>query len=67
MDYTIGKRERTNFLDERGRGTDGYRVWFRMSDGTIDYVQIEKAQFNSANVKAAIEAAIIEHQAVVGG
>lgn len=66
MDYTIGKRERTNFLDSRRRATDGYRVWFTMSDGTSDYVEIEKGQYNVANVKEAIEASISEHEAVVG-
>lgn len=65
MSYTIGKRERTNFLDKRGRGTDGYRVWFTMEDGTTDYVEIEKGQYNAANVKAAIEKAIANHVEII--
>lgn len=65
MEYTIGKRVRTTFLDERGRAVDGYRVWYTMADGTPDYVEIEKAQYNAANVKAAIEKDIAEHLEVI--
>ena len=66
MSYKIGKRERTNFLDERGMATDGYRIWFQMEDGTPDYVEIEKAQYNVDNVHEAIEIAIAQHNALVG-
>ena len=62
MEYTIGKRERTNFLDERDRAVDGYRVWYTMTDGTVDYIEIEKGQYNAANVKAMIEAEIAIHE-----
>lgn len=62
MEYTIGKRERTSFLDERGRAVDGYRVWYTMADGTADYIEIEKGQYNAANVKAMIEAEIAIHE-----
>ena len=67
MEYTIGVRERTNFLDARGHAVDGYRVWFTMDDGTPDYVEIEKAQYIAENVKKAIEEAIARHLEVVGG
>ena len=66
MEYTIGVRERTSFLDERGRAVDGYRVWFMMADGTPDYIEIKKPQYTAENVKAAIEAAIAEHEAIAG-
>lgn len=66
MSYRIGKRERTNFLDDRGMATDGYRVWFRMEDGTADYVEIEKAQYNVDTVHTAIEEAIARHGALMG-
>lgn len=62
MDYKIGKRERTNFLDERGRAVDGYRVWYRMADGTPDYVEVEKNQYNAETVKAMIKAEIAVHE-----
>lgn len=65
MSYKFGKRERTNFLDDRGRSVDGYRVWFTMADGTVDYVEIPKGQYNAENVKAAIEAAVAEHENVM--
>ena len=65
MEYTIGKRERTNFLDDRDRAVDGYRVWYKMEDGTVDYVEIEKGQYNAANVKAMIEKDIAEHLEVI--
>ena len=65
MEYTIGKRERTNFLDERDRAVDGYRVWYTMADGMVDYIEIEKGQYNAANVKAMIEKDIAEHLEVV--
>ncbi len=66
MKYKIEKRERTNFLDKRGRGTDGYRIFFEMGDGTMDYVEIEKAQYNIVNVNAAIEASVALHEEVIG-
>lgn len=62
MDYTIGKIERTSFLDDRGRAVDGYRVWYRMENGMVDYVEVEKSQYNSETVKAMIEAEIAEHE-----
>ena len=65
MEYTIGKRERTSFLDDRGRAVDGYRVWFTMEDGTPDYIEIERGQYNAANVKAEIEDLIALHQAFI--
>ena len=65
MEYTIGKRERTTFLDDRDRAVDGYRVWYKMEDGMVDYVEIEKDQYNAANVKAAIEKDIAEHEEVL--
>ncbi len=46
MEYKIGKRERTNFLDNRGRAVDGYRVYYEMADGTVDYVEVEKNDFS---------------------
>ena len=66
MEYTIGKRERTNFLDERDRAVDGYRVWYTMADRTVDYIEIEKGQYNAANVKAMIEAEIAIHEELMG-
>lgn len=60
--YKIGKRLRTNFLDGRDMAVDGYRVYFTMEDGTVDYIEIEKSQFNVDNVKTAIEASIQEHE-----
>ena len=67
MDYKIGVRERTSFLDARGRSVDGYRVWFQMADGTPDYVEVSKDQYNAEAVKAAIEDVIAHHQEVTGG
>ena len=61
MEYTIGKRLRTTFLDVTGHATDGYRIWYTMADGTVDYVEVEKAQYTAENVRAAIEAEIEEH------
>jgi len=65
MDWVIGKRERTTFLDARGRGMDGYQVWFQMDDGTIDYVEVEKSQYNAEAVNRQIEESIERHEAVV--
>ena len=67
MDYKIEERERTNFLDKRGRAVDGYRVWYTMVDGTIDYVEIPKSQYQVENVKEAIEANIAAHVKVLSG
>ena len=67
MEYTIGVRERTNFLDARGHAVDGYRVWFEMEDGTPDYVEIEKGQYTAEKVRNAIESVIQDHAAVVAG
>ena len=67
MEYEITNRERTTFLDVRGHAVDGYRVWFKMEDGTPDYVEIEKGQYTTENVKKAIEETITRHLEVVGG
>ena len=67
MEYTIDERERTTFLDKRGRLTDGYRIWYTMEDQRVDYVEIAKAQYNAANVKAAIEADIAKHVELMAG
>jgi len=67
MDYTIGKRQRTNFLDVTGHAVDGYRVYYTMSDGTVDYVEVEKSQYTADNVRAAIEAEIEEHEKLLAG
>lgn len=61
MEYTLGKRDRTSFLDQRGHAVDGYRQWYSMSDGNVDYVEIEKSQYSAEKVKAMIEAEIAEH------
>jgi len=62
MDYKIGKRERTNFLDNRGRAVDGYRVWYEMLDGTVDYVEVEKSDFSADKVRAMIEEEVALHE-----
>lgn len=62
MEYTIGKRERTNFLDNRGRAVDGYRIYYTMSDGTVDYVEVEKQAFSADTVKTMIEEEIALHE-----
>lgn len=62
MEYKIGKRVRTNFLDETGVAVPGYRIYYTMSDGTVDYVEVEKNQFSAEAVKAMIEAEIVEHE-----
>lgn len=67
MIYTIGKRQRTNFLDETGHAVDGYRVYYTMEDGTVDYIEIEKSQYSAENVRAAIEAEIEEHVKLLEG
>ena len=61
MDYLITKRERTNFLDERGVAVDGYRVFFRLEDGTTDYVEIPKELFGKDSVESAIEELALLH------
>lgn len=67
MEYIIGKRLRTNFLDQTGHAVDGYRVYYEMRDGMVDYVEIEKSQYDAENVRAMIEAEIEEHVALMGG
>jgi len=66
MDYKIGKRERTNFLDQRGVAVDGYRIYYQMADGTLDYVEIEKNQFSAEAVRRLIEEEITVHEELVG-
>lgn len=67
MSYTIGKRVRTDFLDDTGHAVDGYRIFYKMEDGTVDYVEIEKGQYTAENVRAAIEAEIEEHVKLLEG
>lgn len=64
--FTLGKRERTTFLDDRGMAVDGYRVWFVMDDGTVDYVEVEKSQYNVDVVHDEIQKAIARHGALSG-
>jgi len=66
MEYVIGKRLRTTFIDETGHAVDGYRIFYTMEDGTVDYVEIEKNRYNAENVTAAIEADIETHLAIIG-
>lgn len=64
MDYTITRTLRTNFIDEAGMATDGYRVHFVMEDGTADYVEVPKAKYNRKFVEEAIEVVIAAHAEV---
>jgi hypothetical protein len=64
MLYEIKMRERVTFLNERSNPVDGYRVTFQLADGTIDWIDLPKAQYNKANVAAAIEAAVTLHESV---
>jgi hypothetical protein len=64
MDYKIGKVERTNFLDERGRATDGYRVWYTLANGISDYVEVEKANYKPDVVREMIEEEVALHEAL---
>lgn len=64
MEYTIGKRVRTNFLDETGVAIDGYRIYYRMADGTVDYVEVEKPVANADTIRAMIEEEIKLHEAL---
>lgn len=61
MEYKITKRERTNFLDDRGVAVDGYRVYFVMEDGTVDYVEVEKSVYSKEVVHQMIEDTIQQH------
>lgn len=65
MEYMITQRQRTTFIGPTGHAVDGYRVYYRMDDGTADYVEIEKSQYNGESVKVAIEADIETHRGVV--
>jgi len=65
MDYKIGKRERTNFLDQRGVAVDGYRVYYMMEDGTVDYVEVEKASASADTIRAMVEEEIKLHEALM--
>lgn len=65
MEYTIGKRERTSFLDQRGVAVNGYRIYYTMADGTVDYVEVEKNQFSPETVRAMIEKEIELHKALM--
>jgi hypothetical protein len=64
MTYEIKMVERVTFLNERNNPVDGYRVTFQMTDGTIDWIDLPKPQYNKANVAAAIEAAVKLHESV---
>jgi hypothetical protein len=67
MEYTIGKVQRTNFVDETGHAVDGYRVFYTMADGTVDYVEVEKNRYDSSIVKNMIEDEIKVHVELRGG
>jgi hypothetical protein len=63
--YEIKLVERVTFLNERSNPVDGYRVTFELSDGTIDWIDLPKAQYNKTNVSKAIEGAIKLHESVL--
>jgi len=65
MTYEIKMTERATFLNERLNPVDGYRITFQMSDGTIDWIELPKAQYNSENVKAAIALSVKLHEAII--
>lgn len=65
MAHRITDRIRTNFLDNRGVAVDGYRIYFVMADGCIDYVEVKKALYSAENVDAAIKETIVAHQHVI--
>lgn len=67
MDYKITERVRTSFIIDSGRAVSGYRIYFRMTDGTLDYIQIQESQYNAENVKQAIVGKIETHRTVLEG
>jgi hypothetical protein len=65
VSYEIKLVERVTFLNERSNPIDGYRVTFELPEGTIDWIDLPKGQYNKANVAKAIEAALKLHEAVI--
>lgn len=63
--YEILQKERWTFLDARHNPVEGYRVTFRLDDGTTDWVDIRKDDYNAKSVKKAIQAAAKIHLAIV--
>jgi hypothetical protein len=63
-DYQILQVERWTFLDARSNPVNGYRVTFRMEDGTIDFVDIREHELDPKIVGPMIEEKIIRHQAI---
>lgn len=66
MDYVITKVLRVTFLDDAGAGVDGYRVYFRMESGQVDYVNIAANVYSKDTAEMAIEAKIQTHLDVLG-
>lgn len=67
MNYRITERIRTHFVVDSGRAVPGYRIYFRMVDGALDYVEIQESQYNAENVKQAIVEKIETHRSVLAG
>lgn len=63
--YTIKLIERVVFLNERHNPVDGYRVTFELPNGVIDWIDLPVAQYNDANVKAAIDKAVKLHDSIL--
>lgn len=64
MDFEIVMTERWTFLDELSNPVDGYRITFRLKDGTVDFVHIAEAMYNPEVVGAAIGEKVIRHKAM---
>ena len=65
MTYEIKMTERATFLNERLNPVDGYRITFQMADGTIDWIELPKAQYNAEAVKAGILLSVKLHESII--
>ena len=65
MTYKVTLVERATFLNERSNPVDGYRVTYQLDTGIVDWVELPKAAYNAANVKAAIDAAVKLHETIL--
>ncbi len=64
MDFEILLKERWTFLNPQGNPVEGYRITFRMADGTTDYIKITEDQLDPEIVGKKIEEKVIRHNAI---
>ena len=64
MGFEIIMQERWTYLNAQSNPVDGYRITFRMDDGTVDHVLLREGELEPEAVMDRIADKIARHQAI---